>query len=95
MFHSYFTFSNKTFIINLVINLETEEKIKKILNSIRPFLQADGGDLEFVNFEEGIVYVKLTGACEHCHASDYTIKNTVEEILLSEIPEVKEVINAS
>jgi Fe-S cluster biogenesis protein NfuA len=72
-----------------------EEKIKKSLESIRPSLQADGGDIEFVNFDEkkGVVKVSLVGMCAHCPMSQYTLKEGVEAILKKEVPEVKSVIN--
>ncbi len=70
-----------------------EEKIIEILNKIKPFLNNDGGDVEFVKFEDGIVYVKLLGACADCALADNTIKDMVEYTLTFEIPEVKEVIN--
>lgn len=53
----------------------------------------DGGDVEFVKFENGVVYVKLIGACADCEIADSEIKDTVESILVSEIPEVIEVKN--
>lgn len=71
-----------------------EEKINEVLNKIRPYLNQDGGDVEFVKFEDGICYVKLKGACAGCMFADMTINNTVEEILVSEVPEVIKVINA-
>lgn len=64
------------------------EKIIEILNKIRPYLNQDGGDVTFVKFEDGICYVKLEGACSGCFYADETIHNNVEEILVSEIPEV-------
>lgn len=72
---------------------ETDEKIKEILDKIRPYLNQDGGDVEFVKFEKGICYVKLKGACAGCMFADMTISNTVEEILVSEVPEVIKVVN--
>ena len=71
--------------------MEIEEKIKKETEKLRPFLQGDGGDVEFVKFENGCVYVKLHGACSHCAMIDYTLKDGIEEILVNEIPEVKKV----
>lgn len=71
----------------------TELKIKDILEKIRPYLNQDGGDVEFVKFEDGICYVRLKGACAGCMFADMTISNTVEEILVSEIPEVLKVVN--
>ena len=73
--------------------MEVEERIKEEIEKIRPFLMGDGGDVEFVKFEDGIVYIKLTGACANCSMIDYTLKDGIEEILVNEIPEVKSVIN--
>lgn len=71
------------------------KKIEKALDKIRPTMQADGGDIEFVNFDEktGIVQVKMIGMCAHCPMSQITLKQGVEVELKKEIPEVKEVIN--
>lgn len=68
--------------------MSIEEKIKKIIEKIRPFLINDGGDVEFIKFENGIVYVKLIGNCSNCLYSDFTLSETIETILTSEIPEV-------
>ena len=72
---------------------EIEKKIQEVLEKVRPYLNHDGGDVDFVKFEEGICYVKLSGACEGCMFADATLQNTVEEILVSEIPEVIRVEN--
>lgn len=72
---------------------EIDKEIIEILNKIRPYLNHDGGDIEYVKFEDGICYVKLHGACAGCAFADLTISNTVEEILVSEIPEIIKVIN--
>lgn len=72
--------------------MNIEKKIKNEIDKIRPFLQSDGGNIEFIKFEDGIVYVKLSGACSHCSMIDITLKEGVEEILVSEIPEVKQVV---
>jgi len=70
-----------------------EDKIKSALDSVRPTLQADGGDVEFVSVnEDGDVSVKLTGACGSCPMATMTIKNVVESILKREVPEVKSVV---
>ena len=66
----------------------TEQKIIEVIEKIRPFLISDGGNIEFVKFEDGICYVKLKGTCAGCMFADLTIKNTIDEILISEIPEV-------
>ena len=71
--------------------MDTENKIKDEIEKIKPFLKNDGGYIEFVKFENGTVYVKLSGACAECSMVDYTLSNVVEEILVNEIPEVKKV----
>lgn len=70
--------------------MDVVENIKFVLNKIRPYIISDGGDVEFVKFdsETGIVYVKLLGNCANCNYSDFTIKDTIEEVLTSEIPDV-------
>ena len=68
----------------------TEEKIIKVLDDLRPYLISDGGDVEFVKFENGIVYVKMIGACSQCEFIDFTIKDSIESVLINEISEVKE-----
>ncbi len=68
-----------------------EEKIEELLNKIRPFLQKDGGDIEFVKFEDGIVYVKMLGACIDCALLDTDIKDGIEAMLMDEIPGIIEV----
>ena len=55
------------------------------IDKIRPFLQRDGGDCEFIKFEDGIVYVKMHGACVGCSAIDVTVKDTIEVILQEEV----------
>lgn len=72
---------------------DTELKIIALLDKIRPFLISDGGNLEFVKYEDNIVYVRLTGACKDCAMIDITLKDGIEELIINEIPEVKEVIN--
>ena len=76
----------------MVIEMNVEEKIINEIEKLKPYLQNDGGNIEFVKFEDGIVYVKLTGACAGCSLIDVTLKEGIEEILTSEIPEVKEVV---
>ena len=76
----------------MVIEMNVEERINEEIEKLKPYLQNDGGNIEFVKFEDGIVYVKLTGACAGCSLIDVTLKEGIEEILVSEIPEVKEVV---
>ncbi len=69
-----------------------EEKILKVLDSIRPYLQADDGDVELVEItEDGIVKVKLTGACDVCPMSQMTLRAGIERSLLRQVPEIRRV----
>ncbi|MCK4931264.1 MAG: NifU family protein [Candidatus Aminicenantes bacterium] len=67
------------------------EKVEKALDKIRPALMADGGNVELVDVEDGVVKVKLTGACGGCPMSQMTLKMGIERVLKQEIPEIKEV----
>jgi Fe-S cluster biogenesis protein NfuA len=70
-----------------------KEKVENVLNKIKPSLQADGGDVELVEIgENGVVKVKLTGACGSCPMSQMTLKMGIERILKEQVPEVKEVV---
>ena len=71
-----------------------KEKIEEALNHIRPALQADGGDVELVDVSDGIVKVRLTGACGSCPMSQMTMKMGVEKTLKEKVPEIKEVVAA-
>lgn len=66
-------------------------KINQVIDKIRPFLIQDGGNLEFVKYEDNIVYVKLSGACSDCSMIDITLKDGIEQLIMNEIPEVKSV----
>ena len=70
------------------------EKVEEILEMIRPSLVADGGNVELVDVVDGVVKVKLVGACAGCPMSTMTLKDGIERILKQEIPEVKEVVSA-
>ena len=74
-------------------NEEIKNKILEIIETIRPYINMDGGDLEFIKYEDGYVYVKLTGACVGCMGMDDTLNNGLASTLQSEIPEIKGVIN--
>lgn len=76
------------------MRMDVEKKIKLTLERIRPYIQGDGGDIEFVSFdkETGVVRVKLLGACVGCALADFTLKGGVEALLMDEISEVTEVI---
>jgi Fe-S cluster biogenesis protein NfuA len=67
------------------------EKVEAALEKIRPSLQADGGDVELVDVTDGVVKVRLTGACGTCPMATMTLKSGVERIVKEEVPEVKEV----
>ncbi len=67
-------------------------KIEAVLNSIRPNLQADGGDVELIDVSEGVVKLRLRGACAGCPMAALTLKNGIERILKAEIPEIKQII---
>ena len=69
-----------------------EEKVKSALENVRPSLQADGGDVEFVSITDCEVSVKLTGACGSCPMATMTLKNVIENYLKKEIPEVTSVV---
>jgi Fe-S cluster biogenesis protein NfuA len=71
------------------------EKVEAALNKVRPFLQADGGDVELIDVSpDGVVQVRLTGACEGCPMSQMTLKQGVEKVLREEVPEVTGVVSA-
>lgn len=70
-----------------------KEKVEKALEKVRPALQADGGDVELVDVEDGVVKVKLTGACGGCPMSQMTLKMGIERHLKKEVPGVKEVVS--
>ena len=61
-------------------------QVQEIIDKIRPYINRDGGDIKFVKYEEGIVYVQMLGACVGCAAIDTTLKDGVEAILLEEVP---------
>jgi len=68
------------------------EKVEAALARIRPALQADGGDVKLIDVKEGVVRVRLTGACGGCPMATMTLRNGIERLLRAEVPEVKEVI---
>lgn len=71
----------------------TEEKIIDIINRLRPFLINDGGNVEFVKYEDHIVYIKMMGACSNCMMLDVTLKDGIEAMIKDEVPEVEAVLN--
>lgn len=69
-----------------------KEKVEAVLAQIRPALQADGGDVELVDVSEGVVRLKLRGACSGCPMATITLQHGIERILKQQIPEVREVV---
>ncbi len=71
-----------------------KEQVQKALDKVRPGLQADGGDVELVDVsEDGVVKVKLTGACHGCPMSQMTLKMGIEKIIKQQVPSIKEVVS--
>ena len=70
------------------------EKVEEVLNQIRPTLLVDGGDVELVDVSEGVVTLRLTGACGGCAMATVTLKQGIEQVLKEQVPEVKEVVAA-
>ena len=68
-----------------------EEDVKKVLNEIRPALQADGGDVEYVGIDGDVVKVRLTGACNGCPMATLTLKNGIETLVRKKVPGVASV----
>ena len=68
-----------------------KEKVEKVLNEIRPMLIRDGGNVELVGIDDGVVKVRLQGACAGCPMSQMTLRNGIERVLKEKIPEVKAV----
>jgi Fe-S cluster biogenesis protein NfuA len=71
-----------------------KQRVQTVINKIRPMLQADGGDVELVDVKDGVVKVRLQGACVGCPMSQMTLKNGIEKFLKKEIPEIKSVESA-
>ena len=73
--------------------MTTEEKIIAVIDELRPFLINDGGNIEFVKYEDDIVYIHMLGACADCAMVDMTLKEGIESAIKEEVKSVKEVIN--
>ena len=75
-------------------NIQKEqEKIIEVIDQLRPFLVNDGGNIEFIKYEDDIVYIHMMGACGNCQMLDLTLSEGIEAAIKEEIPTVKEVIN--
>ena len=70
-----------------------EEKVKNVIESIRPFLIQDGGNIEFIKIENDTVYVKMMGACAHCAMMLNTLEDGVLAAIQEEVPEIKNIKN--
>ena len=75
--------------------MDIENKIISLIDKMKPYIAGDGGILEFVKYEDNIVYVRLGGACTSCSLIDMTLKDGIEELIISEVPEVKAVVAVS
>ncbi len=73
--------------VRIMDNEKVISEIKKILDKIRPYINGEGGDIEYVDFQDGIVYIRLTGACVGCGAMDSTFEG-IEALLTEYVPEV-------
>lgn len=71
---------------------ETTKQVHDLIHKVRPYLQRDGGDIEIINVEDGIVYVKMIGACDGCVALDVTLKQGIETMLLENVPGIIAVV---
>ncbi|MFZ3048920.1 MAG: NifU family protein [Desulfatirhabdiaceae bacterium] len=71
-----------------------KKRVQAVIDKIRPMLQADGGDVELVDYEDGVVKVRLKGACAGCPMSQMTLRNGIERLLKEELPEIKSVVQA-
>lgn len=72
-----------------------EDKIKELIEQMRPFINLDGGDIEFVKYEDHYVYIKLFGACAACGSQDSTLNDGLLGFFKNEIPEIEGVINVN
>ena len=70
-----------------------EIKIIDVINKLRPFLINDGGNIEYIKYEDNIVYIRMMGACANCQMLDLTLKDGIEAAIMNEVPEVKAVVN--
>lgn len=79
-----------------MIKLEAEKvKIIEVIDALRPFLINDGGNIEFIKYEDDVVYIQMMGACSHCEMIDLTLKDGIEMAIKEEVPSVKKVVNIS
>ena len=75
--------------------MNKSELAKKLVEELKPFINMDGGDIEFVKYEDNYLYINLTGACQHCMYQDSTINDGVLDYFKKEIPDIEGVINVN
>jgi len=69
------------------------EQVEAAINKVRPALQADGGDVELVSVEDGVVQVRLVGACNGCPMATMTLRDGIERVIMEEVPGVREIVS--
>lgn len=69
------------------------EQVEAAINKIRPALQADGGDVELVGVEDGVVQVRLVGACNGCPMATMTLRDGIQRVIMEEVPGVKQIVS--
>lgn len=74
---------------------QAEKKIIQVIETLRPFLINDGGNIEFVKYENNIVYLRMMGACTNCEMLDLTLKDGIQAAIQEEVPEVEDVVNVA
>lgn len=74
-------------------NIDKINQVKELLDDIRPFLNMEGGDIEFIKLEDDYIYVKLTGACAMCGYQDVTLKDNILAYIQEDMKEIKGIIN--
>lgn len=74
-------------------DIDAETKIEEMIEKMRPYINIDGGDIEFIKYEDNYVYIKLKGACSNCLSQEDTINDGLLQMFQCEIPEIKGVIN--
>ena len=73
--------------------MDTIEKIKEVIDYLRPFIMNEGGNIEFAKYENNIVYVKMQGACAECEMQDLTLKDGLLMAIKEDVPEVKDIVS--
>lgn len=75
------------------MNNANDKKIIEVINQLRPYINSDGGDIEFIKYEDDYVYIKLYGACAACLYKDYTIQDSLYEAIKEVVPDCKGILN--